>query len=217
MTEAEWLTATDPTPMLEFLKGKASDRKLRLLAVACCRRVWGLLADQRCRKGVDVAERYADGRATEDELNEAADAAYQAADDVRVDAYTIPHDAAWEATHDAVWQAAHAIDNEAFVFADAHFLHEPVRHTGDKEQAILLRDIFGNPFRRATLNPSWLTSTVVTFATGIYEEKAFDRMPILADALQAAGCDDEVILDHCRQAGEHVRGCWVVDSVLGKR
>jgi hypothetical protein len=80
----------------------------------------------------------------------------------------------------------------------------------------LLRDIFGNPFRPITPNPSWLTSTVVSLANGIYVEKAFDRMPILADALQDAGCDNEDILNHCRQPGEHVRGCFVVDSLLGK-
>src|SRR5262249_1193073 len=68
MTESEWLTATDPTPMLAFLAGNASDRKLRLFAAACCRQVWHLLTDERSRKAVKVAERYADGLADEDEL-----------------------------------------------------------------------------------------------------------------------------------------------------
>jgi hypothetical protein len=80
----------------------------------------------------------------------------------------------------------------------------------------LLHDIFGNPFRPVTLNPTWLTSTVLALATGIYEEKAFDRMPILADALQDAECDNADILNHCRQPGEHTRGCFVVDLLLGK-
>ncbi len=83
-------------------------------------------------------------------------------------------------------------------------------------QAAILRDIFGNPFRTAPLDPVWLTSTVVALAEGIYADRAFDRMPILADALQDAGCDNDDILNHCRQPGEHVRGCWVVDLVLGK-
>ena len=83
-------------------------------------------------------------------------------------------------------------------------------------QADLLRCIFGNPFRPVTLNPSWRTSNVVGLAQSIYADRAFDRLPILADALEDAGCDNADILNHCRQPGEHVRGCWVVDLVLGK-
>ncbi len=84
-------------------------------------------------------------------------------------------------------------------------------------QATLLRDIFGNPFRPVTLDPAWLTSDVLALARGIYEERAFDRMPILADALQDAGCTNEEVLKHCRNTSlTHVRGCWVVDLVLGK-
>ncbi len=81
----------------------------------------------------------------------------------------------------------------------------------------VVRDIFGNPFRPITLNPSWLTPTAFSLATGIYNELAFDRMPILADALQDAGCENEDILTHCRQPGEHVRGCWAVDLLLDKK
>ena len=80
----------------------------------------------------------------------------------------------------------------------------------------VIRDIFGNPFRPVTADPAWLTSDVVALATSIYAEKAFDRLPILADALQDAGCDNADVLDHCRSDGPHVRGCWVVDLLLGK-
>jgi hypothetical protein len=80
----------------------------------------------------------------------------------------------------------------------------------------LVRCIFGNPFRPATLDPAWRTDTVVALARGIYDDRAFDRLPILADALQDAGCDNDDILNHCRDAGPHARGCWVVDLVLGK-
>ncbi len=82
--------------------------------------------------------------------------------------------------------------------------------------ARLVRDIFGNPFRPVAVDPSWLTSTVTSLATSIYAERAFDRMPILADALEEAGCDHADILTHCRGDGPHVRGCWVVDLLLGK-
>ncbi|MBP3959086.1 hypothetical protein J8F10_27900 [Gemmata sp. G18] len=79
-----------------------------------------------------------------------------------------------------------------------------------------LRCIFGNPFRPAVANPAWFTSTVLALATGIYEDRAFDRLPILADALQDAGCENADILNHCRSDGPHVRGCWVIDLLLGK-
>jgi hypothetical protein len=83
-------------------------------------------------------------------------------------------------------------------------------------QTAVLRDIWGNPFRPAAFDPSWRTSTAVAVAEPIDAERAFDRLPILADALQDAGCDDEQLLGHCRGPGPHVRGCWVVDLVLGR-
>jgi hypothetical protein len=86
-------------------------------------------------------------------------------------------------------------------------------------QADLVRYLFGNPFRPVTIDPAWLTwndGTVVKLAEAIYDERAFDRMPILADALEEASCTNADILAHCRQPGEHVRGCWVVDLLLGK-
>jgi hypothetical protein len=85
-----------------------------------------------------------------------------------------------------------------------------------RPQADLLRDILGSPFRPVTLNPAWRTSNVTGLAQSIYDDRAFDRLPILADALEDAGCDNADILNHCRQPGVHVRGCWVVDLVLGK-
>jgi hypothetical protein len=92
---------------------------------------------------------------------------------------------------------------------------EPVEYLAHCQ---LLRDILGNPFRQVTLNPAWQTSTVTALAQAIYTDRAFDRLPILADALEDAGCDNADILNHCRQPSptEHVRGCWVVDLVLGK-
>jgi hypothetical protein len=84
------------------------------------------------------------------------------------------------------------------------------------EQARLIRDIFENPFRRVAFDAAWRTSTVTELAGGIYEERVFDRLPILADALQDAGCDHPDILDHCRSDGPHVRSCRVVDLPLGK-
>ncbi len=82
-------------------------------------------------------------------------------------------------------------------------------------QANFLRDIFGNPFRPVPFSPSWRTDTTVSLARGMYESRDFGAMPILADALQDAGCDNADVLGHCREPGAHVRGCWVVDLVLG--
>jgi hypothetical protein len=91
-----------------------------------------------------------------------------------------------------------------------------VRQTESAAQSALLRDIFGNPFRPVAADPFRLTPGVVGLARTIYEGRGFDRMPQLANALEEAGCDNADILAHCRQPGEHVRGCWVVDLLLGK-
>jgi hypothetical protein len=81
---------------------------------------------------------------------------------------------------------------------------------------LLVKDVVGNPFGRGEAEPAWRTPTVLALGRGISEERTFDRLPILADALEDAGCTDGAILDHCRGPGPHVRGCWAVDLVLGK-
>ena len=87
-------------------------------------------------------------------------------------------------------------------------------------QATLLRCLFGNPFRPSAPLPhavlAWNDGTVRRIAEGIYQERAFNRMPVLADALLDAGCEDEALFQHCREPGSHVRGCWAVDLILGK-
>jgi hypothetical protein len=80
----------------------------------------------------------------------------------------------------------------------------------------IIRDIFGNPFRSVPFAPEWRTPTVLAMARQMYESRDFSPMPILADALQDAGCGSDDILIHCRRPGPHVRGCWVVDAVLSK-
>jgi hypothetical protein len=214
MTEAEWLACTDPRPMLEFLRDKANERKLRLFACACCRRIWRLLSDERSRKAVRTAERFADGLATRQQLRAAR--AYAA------DAYAFAQGGPYyaPAAHAACAHAAaaRAIDEVAEA-ARCAAAHPATTNTEEAAQAALLRDLFGNPFRPVTAAPAWLLwngGTVVQLAQTIYEERAFDRLPILADALEEAGCDNADVLAHCRSGGEHVRGCWVVDLLLGK-
>jgi hypothetical protein len=198
MTEEEWLAATDPKPMLEFLKSKATDRRFRLFACACCRVRW-LDMERRSQIAVEVAEAFADNAATDAERRLATVDAHRAKE--RSGRY----DLAWAAASCSARVAYQGLKRVVLPSGVAFHL-----------QKTLLFDIFGNPFHPITLNPSWLTPTVLTLATGIYNERAFDRMPILADALQDAGCDSEEILNHCRQPGEHVRGCWAVDLLTGR-
>jgi hypothetical protein len=225
MTEADWL-ASNPIAVLSFLQdqGWQSERKCRLFAVTCCRRIWYIMSDARSRSAVEAAERYADGLTDLAQLGASRNLAYEAYDMV---AYSnLP--------------PAKALLSLAACAAFAVTLHDPrlapgwvsamvlnvvsshqVSSPGPVEaewaaHCDLLRDIFGNPFRPLSLDPSWLTSSVVALAEGIYAERAFDRLPILADALQDAGCDNPEVLDHCREPGPHVRGCFVVDLLTGR-
>ncbi len=208
MTEMEWLTATDPRLSLIYLEDKSSQRKARLFTCAVGRALWPYLGNEHSCRVVEVAERYADNLTTENELQEAETLANNCQ--------------GW-----AGRVASCAGDNGAWQGARMAMvcLQRPqtVREGKDLAKRVVSRSrhllscIFGNPFRPISLEPSWLTSTVQALATGIYEEKAFDRMPILADALQDAGCNSEELLNHCRGEGVHVRGCFVVDLILGKQ
>ena len=203
MTEQQWLTCADPHTMLAFLRGRKDDRKLRLFAVACSRRIWSLI-DSLGQASVDVAEAYADGLIGPDEMR-AARLACQGAGG----------QASWYAAATKPEVAA----RNAARSAQAGVASNPVLGTeaGEIEaQAVLLRDIFGKPFRSITLAPSLLTPTVVRLAQVIYDDRAFDRMPELANALHDAGCDNDEVLGHCRGLGPHVRGCWALDLILGK-
>ncbi|HLW65869.1 MAG TPA: hypothetical protein VKS79_11155, partial [Gemmataceae bacterium] len=100
---------------------------------------------------------------------------------------------------------------------DAHLLNHLVQQS-EWPGGWLVREVFGNPSRAFDVNPDWLAwkcGTVAALTRGIYEERAFDRMPILADALEEAGCQTADILTHCRHANRHFRGCWVIDLLLG--
>jgi len=217
MMEEEWRSTNDTSAMLDRLRGIASDRKLRLLACAICRAVWTKANYERSRQAVQVAELYADGLAEEHELNRAWSLASAAA-----------HNHFQLITRGKLVHRLRRTDEEirTSMFAEAAHVHTPFligrlqkfRQFGDLIEygPELLRDIFGNPFRPVTFDPRWRTSDVVDVARGIYEDKAFERMPILADALMDAGCEDEQLIGHCRGDGTHVRGCWVVDLVLGK-
>jgi hypothetical protein len=226
MTEAEWFGSTDPWSMLQFLRGRSSDRKLRLFAVACCRRIWHFFADEVCKQTVEVGERFADGLASRND-RKAARAVAQAYAYAEVSAGREQHRDWASAALATVETPARSAALSAFLSAARTpanscerdpLLFQEKRNLEQVEQCRLLRDVF-NPFRPVSLDPVWLAwndGTVPKMAQAIYHERAFDRLPILADALEDAGCDNADVLAHCRGEGEHVRGCWVVDLLLGR-
>jgi hypothetical protein len=235
MTEAEWLACADPGPMLEFLRGKVNGRKLRLFAYACCLRVLDLMADIRSRLAVEISGQFADGLCRSDELGEAHDAAQFACFDISVG----HNGAAQDAASAAFWVSyradgfvnadgtpLHVMDGEWSIAATTsdHAAKAAARSVGyfaeKKYQCGFVHDIFGPlAFRPTPIDPAWLcwnAGTVPAIAHRIYDERHFEDMPILADALEDAGCADAAILDHCRGPRPHVRGCWVLDLLLGK-
>jgi hypothetical protein len=236
MTEAEWLACAGPTPMLDFLRGTASERKLRLFACACVRRAWHLLTDTG-RQAVEAAEVYADGMIGKEPLQAVRRAAYEPiADSIAVAEMT------WalgtplsppESAADAALGACDDMGNDSGrSIAPLHAAERAQAALGwtraeSATQAALLRDVLGNPFRRPPPPPAailaWNDGTVRRLAEGIYGERLMPagtlnnaRLAILADSLLDAGCDDEELLAHLRSEGPHVRGCWAVDGVLGK-
>lgn len=222
MTEAEWMNCTDALAMLDYLRGKASNRKLRLFACALARRVWPLLGTARIRRAVELAERFADGAASKREMTAAGAAAQQSAWSV---SYGAPRfkNAVIAGAFATARYAAYAMLWEGV--ASACRESERAKVTSICRCGIL-RDIFGNPFRTAPILYgvlAWNDAVVVRLAQNIYEERHLpegtldnDRLLILADALEEAGCADVEMISHCRSEVEHVRGCWVIDRLQGK-
>ena len=209
MTDEAWRECDDPPQMLAHLRGKASHRKLRLTLTGIARRAWEDLRDERSRRAIEIVECYADGGATHAELHVANRLVHQAREEAHSGAIVSARTLASLACHPGDGFDA-ARDTLAWV---KNGRYEP----GPPAVADVFREIFGNPFRPASPDPAWRTTDVRLLAEGIYAERAFDRMPILADALQDAGCDNDALLSHLRGANAaHVRGCWALDLVLGK-
>jgi hypothetical protein len=222
MTEQEWLQYREPDRMASLVCPRGTDRKLRLLACACCREFWHLLKDKRSQDALIIAEQYADGLATKSALNQAHKAAGWFRESTSDEPVTDPgHFAAI-----AVYWAAHEWMHRPVVQGVLSFVAQAEKWAGKRTRrrgeqgpsrsASLLGDIFGNPFRKVVLDTAWRTPAAVALAQGMYDDRRFDDMPLLADALEEAGCTEEAILKHCREPGEHVRGCWVVDLILDK-
>jgi hypothetical protein len=263
MTEAEWLAATDPQGMLSFLRstGCVTDRKLRLFAAACCRRIWHGLTDERSRQAVEVAERLADGTATEEERAAARQAAFHDVARVmprRDGAFWAAMAASqavlgkhqerswWSRAAEAAESAAFAVpalawkDPEDYVGGGLGY-RQVIRHGSRRPrwladeffqecgaQAALLRDIIGNPFcPPPTIAPSlrdWNSGLVPRLAQAAYDDRLMPsghldqaRLAVVCDAILDAGLPaDDQIFKHLRGDGPHVRGCHVLDAILGR-
>jgi hypothetical protein len=238
--EAGWLSCDDLTPMLEFLRGKASERKLRLFAAACVRSHWDLLVDPRSRAAVELSERVADGHRPPKDLA----AAYRAAWAVvpllpdrmalvsaaRAAGRTVQRDA-YEAgcftANEIVALHTELAEEGASSEAEGERLYWTGKALGKGRLACLLRDVCGPlPFRPVAFDRRWLDwngGTVVKLAQSAYDERRLPggtlelgRLAILADALEEAGCIDAEILGHLRGPGPHTRGCWPIDLILAK-
>jgi hypothetical protein len=209
MTQAEWLACGDPVQLLAAVADSGSQRRLRLFACGCCRALELTPVAQAGARVVEVAERHADARATDDELR----AAHEAAEEVEP---TSMNERPWN--YVCLLCYGHLYIAEPRAREAAGLLAEAALQTPESRvtACAVLRDIFANPSRAPTFSPSWRSDTAVALAAQMYEARDFSAMPILADALQDAGCDIAEILDHCRGPEPHVRGCWMVDLVLGK-
>jgi hypothetical protein len=233
VTEAEWDSCADLDELLWFLQdsGRTTDRKLRLFACACCRRIWERLCERCSRQAVEIAERYADGKASFEEL----EAAFLAADRV----WTTPTSREGRPEYHALDAARLAAHPEMRGLADgtatsaAMAVHErgqdfrKERASEQARQCGLLRDLFGPPlFRPVAIEDGWLAwngGTVRRLAEAAYRERSLPggalntaRLGVLADALEEAGCTDADLLGHLRGPGAHVRGCWAVDLLSGR-
>lgn len=238
MTDTDWLECSDPEFMMLFLR-ETSDRKLRLLSVAVCRRVEHLMANEESRRALEIAERFADGLATEGERIGAEFAVLRASAaafnkwEADVGAEEPPAGVSYWAAAAAIGTvmsvayegAAKAVSEAGLGLAwseDESLVAGPDYWAGIDLGAPwpgVIREVVGNPFRPITLNPSLLNDTVVKLASTIYHEQAWDRLAVLADALEesCSGAIAPELLEHLRSDGPHYRGCWGIDCVLGRR
>jgi hypothetical protein len=208
VTEAEWFACGDPQAMLQFLKGKASDRKLRLFAVAVSRLLpvpayYPAKFRTALARGIQAAEEYADGILDDDQANNILEE-------------TLLATTIGGGKHPLIFAVCRSLwPNAAEGAQQIAQTVLPLAGAGG-----ILPDLFGPlPFRPVTMPPAilaWNDETVKRLAESVYSDRAFDRLPILADALEEAGCTDAGMLGHLRGPGPHVRGCWVVDLILGK-
>jgi hypothetical protein len=220
MTEAEWLAVEQCVEaMCSTAIGSPgwSFRKQTLFSVACCRRVLSVLPDEQGARLLTEFESAALAPTADPSVDYArplSDYVIAALYDPRAVVDQQLLFALGSVRRGYISQVAETC---AQAVAGDRSQVWPAVPDADEEraQAVILRDIVGNPFRPASLDPVWRTDTAVALVRQMYESRDFSAMPILADALQDAGCNNEGVLAHCRDvSAAHVRGCWVVDLVL---
>lgn len=210
MSEADWLSSTDPQAMLRAVGPRLTCRKLRLFACAVCRADPSLMGHDRLRQSVEVCERYADGDCTEEERDALYEVAWAELDEANEDGDR------WRPYHELAYHLLHP---------DTEFnWHDPScweTETVDPWfQAAVVRDLFGSLHQQVPIDSGWMSwnsGRVPVLARTIYAGRQFYRLPLLADALEEAGCCEASILGHCRTPGIHVRGCWVLDLMLNRQ
>lgn len=219
MTEAEWLATTDPDEKFYQVVSLLKPSKYRrdLFSVACYRILSHLIEDEGAKWAFEWLDEHPGQRSrsgSSRHVNELFHGPAQALYDAHHRRELGVGGAAVHVAYD-IWAEWYE-----YAFPNLHDYRSTYPETFPKDPdaylLAIISDIFGNPFRPITLDPSWRTEVVTTLARGIYADRAFDRLPILADALQEAGCDNADVLTHCRGDGPHARGCWVVDQLLGK-
>jgi hypothetical protein len=235
MTEAQWLASNDPWPMFEFVRNKISDRKLRWFAAACCHRLEHLFMDSRIGRANSAISSLAEGLTSEQDCHRVELDARQALNEAREAFFAMEEGAAARlAAYDAVVEGLSVSPTFYMDVAASAVIALVPKSDQEKPpdeavhqrfaermlQCSWLRDLTGPLlFREVHCEPAWLDwngGAVGRLAQVIYEDNVFARLPVLADALEEAGCTDAAILAHCRQPAEHVRGCWVLDLLLGK-
>jgi hypothetical protein len=210
MTAAEWADCDRPDDMLTAARERLTDRQLLLFACGCCRLTRTATAD--FSQTADVIERLLDTHA-----RPRGQSIFEAIQGVLTGNVAGLIAQTLSLSSQGTWQLARqtsALCRAVELQTQAGVPVGTFAPPADARQGDLLRDILGDPFRPVPFDPRWRTSTVIELATAIEADRAWDRLPILADALQDAGCDDPRVLDHCRGRGEHVRGCWIVDGCL---
>lgn len=219
MKAHEWDTTENVDAMLTTVKGQVSDRKAFLIACGCCRLIEG---SDSLRLTADRLEALADRPMKSYEKISILSAVSEL-----VFGGTLPFlDYFFRGSELGAWQLTRSATSLLRQFTarrqnpdgptdDANLL-VPTNDPTSPEQAAVVRELLGNPLRPVTFDPRWRTEAVVGLAEAIEEENAWDRMPILADAIQDAGCEVQEFLAHCRAATVHRRGCWVLDAILGR-
>jgi hypothetical protein len=209
MIEQKWLTTDDYTEMMRFLGERMSKRKRLLFGCATARLVWHRLRKRCNRQAIEITERHADDLATRKEMA----AAYQ--------------NLKWEPAMWSEWHIVALTDGLPYRDPSAEEMARLQTTTEERlplatrtmQWADALRDLVHNPFRPLRFDPAWRTTNdraVLHLAQTIYDERRWEDLPLLADALEDAGCNESEVLVHCRQPGSHFRGCWLVDLVLGR-